>query len=132
MRRLRRKGTKSKPTDKIRRLEGSAVGEAPLVLAVKSETMVFVAMDDAEAVDGEVGGAVVCERRFEAVLKTGVALVVASDVELSEDVVELRRLDEETVCTGCKAHVEPGQWGPAEIAEAEQVAPRSRLAAKAR
>jgi hypothetical protein len=116
----------------MRRLEGSVAGEAPLVLAVKSETMVFVPKEEGEVVDDEVSGAVVCERRLDAVLKTGVRLAVESDVEVSEDVVELRRLDEVTVCTDCRVQFGPGQRGPAEMAEAEQVAPRSRLAAKTR
>jgi len=97
VRRLRKTGRKkNRPTDKISRLEGSAVGEAPLVLAVKSETVVSVPTDDVEVVDGEVSGAVLCERRFAAVLKVEVRLAVESDVELSEDVVEPRRLDELT------------------------------------
>ena len=108
-RRLRNNARKSRPTDKIRRLEGSAVGEAPLAVAVRSETTVFVPRDDVEVVDDEASGAVVCERRLDAVLRVGVRLVVESDVELSEDVVELRRLDEVTVCVGCKAHFGPGQ-----------------------
>jgi len=98
LRRLRKKGRKkSRPTDKIRRLEGSAVGEAPLVLAVKSETTVFAPTDDADVVDGEVSGALLCERRLAAVLKVEVRLDVEGNVELSEDAVELRRLDELTV-----------------------------------
>lgn len=98
LRRLRKKGRKkSRPTDKIRRLEGSAVGEAPLVLAVKSETTVFAPTEGVEVVDGEASGAVLCERRLAAVLKVEVRLVVEGNVELSEDAVELRRLDELTV-----------------------------------
>jgi len=103
-----------------------------LVLAVKSETVVFVPSDDVEVVDGEVSGAVLCERRLVAVLKVGVRLVVESDVELSEDVVELRRLDELTVCVGCRRQFGPGQRGPAEMEDAEQVAPRRRADATAR
>lgn len=131
LRRLRRKGTKSRPTDKMRRLEGSAVGEVPLALAEKSETTVFVARGDAEVVDGEASGAVLCERRLDAVVSV-VVLAVESDVELSEDTVELRRLDEVTVCTGCKAHFGPGQPGPAEIEEAEHVAAKRRAEATAK
>jgi len=108
-RRLRNKARKSRPTDKIKRLEGSAVGEAPLVFAVKSETTVLALRDDVELVDDEASGAVFCERRLDAELKTGVRLVEESDVELSEDVVELRRLDEVTVCVGCRVHCGPGQ-----------------------
>ena len=47
--------------------------------------------------DGEVSGAVFCERRLAAALKAEVRLAAESDVELSEDAVELRRLDELTV-----------------------------------
>ena len=123
---------KSRPTDRISRLEGSAVGEAPLALRAKSETMVFAPTEDAGVVAGEVSGAVLCERRLAAVLKVELRLAVESDVELSEDAVELRRLDELTVCTGCKAHSRPGQTGPAENEEAEHVAPRRRVDATAR
>lgn len=84
------------------------MGEAPLVLAVKSETMVLVLMDDVAVVDGEVSGAEFCVRRLAAVLKVGVRLAVESDVEPSKEVVELRRLDELTVCTGCMTHFGPG------------------------
>lgn len=101
-----------------------------MVLAVKSETMVLVPMDDAEVVEGEVSGAAFCERRLAAVLKAGVRLVVESDVELSEGAVELRRLDELKVCTGCKAQFGPGQRGPEEMEEAEHVTPRRRAEAK--
>jgi len=98
MRRLRKKGRKkSRPTDKISRLEGSAVGEAPLALCAKSETMLFAPRGDADVVDGEVSGALLCERRLAAVLKVEVRLDVEGNVELSEDAVELRRLDELTV-----------------------------------
>jgi len=68
-----------------------------VVLAVKSETVVFVPTDGVEVVDGDVSGAVFCERRLAAVLKVGVRLALESDVELSEGAVELRRLDELTV-----------------------------------
>ena len=133
MRRLRKKGRKkSRPTDKISRLEGSAVGEAPLALCAKSETMLFAPRGDADVVDGEVSGAVFCERRLAAVLKVEVRLAVESDAELSEGTVEPRRLDELMVCTGCKAHSRPGQTGPAENEEAEHVAPRRRIDATAR
>ena len=67
------------------------------MLAVKSETTVFVPTEDVEVVDGDVSGAVFCERRLAAVLKVGVRLAVESAVELGEDAVELRRLDELTV-----------------------------------
>ena len=107
-RRLRNKARKSRPTDKIKRLEGSAVGEAPLVFAVTSETTVLVLRDGVEVVDDEPSGALFCKRRLDAELKIGVRLVEESDVELSEDVVELRRLDEVTVCVGCKVHFGPG------------------------
>ena len=107
-RRLRNVARKSRPTDKIKRLGGSAVGEAPLVFAVKSETAVLALKGDVEVVDDEASGAVFCERRLDAELKTGVRLVERV-VELSEDVVELRRLDEVTVCVGCKMHFGPGQ-----------------------
>ena len=133
VRRLLKTGIKkSRPTDKIRRLEGSAVGEVPLALRAKSETMVFAPTGDAGVVDGNVSGAVFCERRLAAVLKVEVRLAVESDVELSEGTVEPRRLDELTVCTGCKAHSRPGQTGPAENEEAEHVAPRRRVDATAR
>ena len=98
MRRLRKKGRKkSRPTDKISRLEGSAVGEAPLALCAKSETMLFAPRGEADVVDGDASGAVFSERRLAAVLKVEVRLAVESDAELSEDAVELRRLDELTV-----------------------------------
>ena len=101
-------------------------------MAVKSETVVFVPSDDVEVVDGEVSGAVSCERTLAAVLKVEVRLVVESDVELGEDAVELRRLDELTVCTGCKMQFGPGQAGLAEMEEAEHVAPKRRVDATAR
>jgi len=102
-----------------------------LAVAVRSETIVLVPMDDVEVVDDEASGAVVCERRLDAVLRAGVR-VVEDVVEVSEDVVEVRRLDEVTVCTGCKAHFGPGQLGPEEMEEAEHVTPRRRADAKAR
>ena len=108
-RRLRNVARMSRPTDKIKRLEGSAVGEAPLVFAVKSETTVLALKEEDEGVGDQASGAVFCERRLDAELKTGVRLVEESDVEVSEDVVELRRLDQATVCVGCKAHFGPGQ-----------------------
>jgi len=133
MRRLRKKGRKkSRPTDKIRRLEGSAVGEAPLALCAKSETMLFAPRGDADVADGDASGAVFCERRLAAVLKVEVRLAVEGNAELGEGTVEPRRLDELTVCTGCKAHSRPGQTGPAENEEAEHVAPRRRIDATAR
>jgi len=91
-----------------------------------------VPMDDVEVVDDEASGAVVCERRLDAVLRAGVRLVEESDVEVSEDAVELRRLDEVTVCVGCKAHFGPGQLEPEEMEEAEHVTPRTRADARAR
>jgi len=52
---------------------------------------------DAGVADGEVSGAVFCERRLAAALKAEVRLAVESDAELSEGTVEPRRLDELTV-----------------------------------
>ena len=46
---------------------------------------------------------------------------VASEVAF----VELRRVDELTVCTGCNGQLVPGQLGLGEIFEAEQVTPKS-------
>jgi len=98
VRRLLKTGIKkSRPTDKIRRLEGSAVGEVPLALRAKSETMVFAPTGDAGVVDGNASGAVFCERRLAAVFKVEVRLAADGDVEVSEDAVELRRFDELTV-----------------------------------
>ena len=98
LRRLWKRGRKkSRPTDRISRLEGSAVGEAPLALRAKSETMVFAPTGDAGVVDGEASGAVFSERRLAAVFKVEVRLAAEGDVEVSEDAVELRRLDELTV-----------------------------------
>ena len=59
--------------------------------------MVFAPTGDAGVVDGEVSGAVFSERRLAAVLKVEVRLAAEGDVEVSEDAVELRRLDELTV-----------------------------------
>ena len=46
--------------------------------------------------------------------------------------VELRRVDELTVWTGCNGQDWPGQAGPGEIDEAEQVTPKSSAAATTR
>src|SRR5579859_5583630 len=115
----------SKPAERSKSVGGSATGEAPFTLDVRSGTVGLMVRDEpvVVVVDGEavVVVVVVGESRLAAVLKVEVRLVV-----------ELSSVDELAVCTGAKTHFGPGQCAPGAIEEAKQVAPSKRVDATAK
>ena len=113
-------------------MEGSETEEAPVAVAIfKSGAAGLIPSEEfAGAGAASAGAAVLCESRFDAVVSEEVRFVVAGDASEAR-FVELRRVDELTVCTGCNGHLWPGQPGPGEIDEAEQVTPKSSAAATA-
>ncbi|HLZ11210.1 MAG TPA: hypothetical protein VKP58_01370 [Candidatus Acidoferrum sp.] len=126
----------SKPAERSKSVGGSATGEAPFTLDVRSGTVGLMVRDEpvVVVVDGEavVVVVVVGESRLAAVLKVEVRLVVEVVVEATEVVVELSSVDELAVCTGAKTHFGPGQCAPGAIEEAKQVAPSKRVDATAK
>jgi hypothetical protein len=133
---LRRKGRTSKPAERNKRVEGSDVGEVPLALDEKSETMGLMLRDELEVVAGSAGEVVagLWARRFAAVVKVELTNAVDSDVGKPTEARfdELASVGAVAVCTGGKAHFGPGQPLPGEIEEAEQVTPNRRADATAK